>query len=93
MTNVEFYKLQLKIREAQYNLLTLQDQYRKQTGVNFIPGQGIDDPKMCEDCRYWEEDLRDLSKHFCNCEVSEYYETDTTDGCGEWSEKDGSSLY
>ena len=91
MNNLEFYNLQLKLQEQMNAVRISQDQYRNITGVPFINGQEIKEPKFCHDCRFLEDD--GLIK-YCNCEESEFFETKhPAFGCYEYDEEDGSSIY
>ena len=87
MNNIEFYNLQTEIQEKLSELYRLQDRYKKITGVKFIDGQVIKDPKFCDTCRFLCEGGLGW---FCNCEDSEYFENrHPVYGCPEHEEEVG----
>ena len=81
MNNLQFYMLQLKIQDTMATLSELQGQHRKITGVQFIYGQMIDEPGLCETCRH----LKNVgSLETCTCKESEFFEKDNPVwGCSE----------
>ena len=85
MNNIEFYNLQTEIQEKMSVLSDLQEKYKKMTGVKFISGQVIKDPKFCDTCRY---SAYNLGRLFCNCEDSMYFECQIKNGCSEHDEED-----
>ena len=87
MNNLEFYMLEKEIEEKMEELSGLQKEYKKVTGVKFISGQMIKDPKFCDTCRFLCEDGLGW---FCNCEDSEYFENrHPVYGCAEHDEEGG----
>ena len=87
MNNVQFFELQHKVQDAMDVLAELQTRYRKMTGVKFISGQVIKDPKFCDTCRFLCEDGLGW---FCNCEDSECFEDrHPVYGCPEHGEDGG----
>ena len=91
MNNLEFYNLEVEIQEKMSVLSDLQEKYKKMTGVNFLNGQVIKDPKFCYTCRYYE---KNDYWWFCNCDESEFYETRVPAyGCSEHDEEDGDSTF
>lgn len=84
MNNLEFFMLQHEIKDAMEELIELQAQYRKLTGVKFIDGQVIKDPAFCNTCRF----LSVLG--LCCCEDSEFFKNlNPVYGCGEHEEEEG----
>ena len=81
MNNLQFYMLQLKIQDTMATLSELQGQHRKITGVQFIYGQMIDEPWLCETCRH----LKNVGDwEYCACKESEFFEKDNPVwGCSE----------
>ena len=87
MNNLQFFELQHEIQDAMDVLAELQTRYRKMTGVKFISGQVIKDPKFCDTCRFLCEDGLGW---FCNCEASGYFEKrHPVYGCAEHDEEGG----
>ena len=87
MNNLEFYNLEVEIQEKMSVLSDLQEKYKKMTGVKFLGGQVIKDPKFCDTCRFLCEDGLGW---FCNCEDSEYFENrHPVYGCPEHEEEGG----
>ena len=84
MNNLQFFELQHKVQDAMDVLAGLQARYREMTGVKFISGQVIKDPKFCDTCRFLCEDGLGW---FCNCEASGYFENQyPVYGCPEHEE-------
>ena len=87
MNNLEFYNLEVEIQGKMEELSGLQKEYKKVTGVKFISGQVIKDPKFCDTCRFLCEDGLGW---FCNCEASGYFENrHLIYGCPEHEEEGG----
>ena len=87
MNNLQFFELQHEIQDAMDVLAELQSQCRAETGMSFIDGQVIKDPKFCDTCRFLCEDGLGW---FCNCEASGYFEKrHPVYGCGEHDEEGG----
>ena len=87
MNNLKWFHLQHEIKDAMAILAGLQTRYREMTGVKFISGQVIKDPKFCDTCRFLCEDGLGW---FCNCEASGYFEKrHPVYGCAEHDEEGG----
>ena len=94
MNNLQWFHLQHEIKDAMAILAGLQTQYRAETGVKFISGQVIKDPKFCDTCYFlgvlglYSDDpgLR------CCCEDSEFFEKQhPVYGCGEHEETEANT--
>ena len=89
MTNLEFQRLELSLQHLLQMTKMYQKQYRKVTGNNFILGQGIKKIRFCGNCRWVYPGISMV----CCCEESPYFNQVVSEGCSEWYEIDGGSVY
>ena len=89
MTNFEFHKLEIKLQHLLRVTEKYQKEYREATGQKYLLGQGIVRLKMCCDC-HW---VTNNGQQICCCEESPFFDQVVSEGCSEWYEIDGGSIY